>query len=57
MARGIMLFLEDKECKEMDNFMGNKKVYEFEILLGLSTDTDDIMGLLGNINLNIQKNY
>jgi len=50
MARGQMLFLEDLECKSMDKFLGSDKTYEFEIIVGLSTDTDDILGLLENYN-------
>lgn len=50
MARGKMLFLEDVECKSMNNYIGSDKIYEFEIILGLSTDTDDILGLLENYN-------
>jgi len=52
MARGEMLFLEDLECKSMDKFLGLNKIYEFEIILGLSTDTDDILGLLETYNFN-----
>jgi len=51
MARGNMLFLEDSECKQMDKYNNKDKNYEFEIILGLSTDTDDIMGQIDNINL------
>ena len=58
MARGNMLILENGECKNMKKYLSNKKIYEFEILFGFSTDTDDILGLINNINLNnnISKN-
>ena len=52
MARGEMLFLENMECKSMDNYLGSDKIYEFEIILGLSTDTDDILGLLETYKFN-----
>lgn len=50
MARGEMLFLEDLECKSMDNYIGTDKTYEFEIIFGLSTDTDDVLGFINNSN-------
>jgi tRNA U55 pseudouridine synthase TruB len=46
MARGKMLFLEKEELKDMDMYLQKSKTYQFEVILGLSTDTDDIMGLL-----------
>jgi len=52
MARGNMLFLENKDCSLMNTFIGTRKSYEFEIIIGLSTDTDDILGILDNKDLN-----
>ena len=52
MARGTMLFLENEQCRTMDNFLHSKKTYEFEIIIGFSTDTDDILGIIDNTNLN-----
>lgn len=54
MARGNMLFLENKDCSLMNTFIGTRKSYEFEIILGLSTDTDDILGILNNKDLNYE---
>ena len=48
MARGKMLVLEGNECKQMMNYLNNNKSYEFIIVFGMSTDTDDIMGLFEN---------
>lgn len=48
MARGEMLVLEGNECKQMKNYLNNDKSYEFIIIFGMSTDTDDIMGLFEN---------
>jgi tRNA U55 pseudouridine synthase TruB len=50
MASGKMLFLEDKECSDMSAFLKCDKEYEFEICLGISTDTDDILGIIEEIN-------
>ena len=48
-ARGIEPFLEDEEVKQMDKYLFNtNKTYEAEIIFGLSTDTDDIMGMFDN---------
>jgi len=48
MARGKMLILENEECKKMLEYLNNSKYYEFIIVFGISTDTDDIMGLFEN---------
>lgn len=56
MARGSMLFLEDDEKKQMNIYLKKSKIYEFEIILGLSTDTDDILGIL-DTNIQFLDNY
>ena len=48
MARGNMLILENQECKKMNEYLKNNKTYEFIIVFGLATDTDDVMGLFKN---------
>ena len=53
MARGEMLFLANDNCKEMEKHLNHDKEYEFEIILGLKTDTDDPLGLIVNYNTNI----
>jgi len=50
MARGIVLLLVGDECKKMNDYLQTQKEYEFEILFGLSTDTDDPLGIIENIN-------
>ena len=50
LARGLVLLLVGDECKNMDKYLGTIKEYEFEILFGLSTDTDDPMGIIENIH-------
>ena len=44
LARGLVLLLVGNECKNMDKHLGHNKEYEFEIIFGLSSDTDDPMG-------------
>lgn len=46
MARGQLLLLVDDECKEMPKYLTHNKEYKFEIMFGLSTDTDDPLGIL-----------
>jgi tRNA U55 pseudouridine synthase TruB len=46
MARGKMIFIENKELKDMNYYLNKSKTYEFELILGLSTDTDDILGII-----------
>ena len=57
MARGEMLILENDECKQMKNYLNNDKTYEFIIVFGLSTDTDDIMGLFELFKKNSSTNF
>lgn len=45
MAEGLLLILVGDECKNRKTYEQFPKTYEFEILLGISTDTYDIMGL------------
>ncbi len=45
MARGQLLLLIDDECKDMPKYLTHNKEYKFEIIFGLSTDTDDPLGL------------
>lgn len=44
MARGITKVLFDKQTKEMTKHLNSIKTYEFEIIAGVSTNTDDVMG-------------
>jgi len=57
MASGKMLFLEDKECSNMPSFLKCDKEYEFEIGLGISTDTDDILGIIKEINFETSNTF
>lgn len=46
MAEGILLCLIGEECKNKDKYLGLNKKYIFEILIGFSTDTHDLLGLI-----------
>lgn len=46
MAEGLLLILSGEKCKEKDQYLGLPKTYEFEILVGFSTDTSDLLGLV-----------
>lgn len=45
LAEGLLIILVGEECKDKERYLGLDKVYETEIILGLQTDTYDIMGL------------
>lgn len=46
MAYGQMILLKENECKQQDIYCGKKKIYEFKIIYGLLSDTQDILGLI-----------
>ena len=50
MARGITKYLVDGDTKLMQNYLNNVKTYEFNLVLGLKTDTDDIMGIVSELD-------
>ena len=49
MARGNCLFLFNEECKKIDNYKNLDKTYQFKIIIGLQTDSDDPLGLIQTI--------
>jgi|APSaa5957512535_1039671.scaffolds.fasta_scaffold25209_2 tRNA pseudouridine(55) synthase len=51
MARGKLLLLTNNECKYMNLYLNNPKTYEFEIVFGIQTDTDDPLGILESIDI------
>ena len=58
LAEGELLLLFDDECKLMNSYLSKRKIYQWEIIWGLQTDTEDVMGLIQNdININFDKNY
>ncbi len=46
MAEGVMLLLVGEENKNRQAYLNLEKVYQFEVLFGLATDTFDILGLV-----------
>ena len=45
MAEGELLVLVGEACKERDTYLGLDKAYSFEVLVGIGSDTHDILGL------------
>lgn len=45
MASGVVLLLVGDEVHEKDSYLGLDKEYSFEVLLGISTDTLDALGI------------
>lgn len=45
LASGALLVLVGEECKKQKKYLGLDKEYEFEVALGISTDTGDVLGL------------
>ena len=58
LAKGELLLLFDKECKLMNYYLSKRKIYQWEIIWGLQTDTEDVMGIIkNNININLDETY
>lgn len=58
MARGKILIFKNEDCKLAKDYHSNKKTYQFEVIIGIKTDTDDALGiideyLIDNINNNV----
>lgn len=49
-AEGITRVLIGEETRQMPRYLQANKTYEFSIVLGISTTSDDIMGEIENIN-------
>jgi tRNA U55 pseudouridine synthase TruB len=46
MARGTIPVLFGEECKDMHNYTNLSKTYEVKVIIGLKTDSDDVLGIL-----------
>ena len=46
MAEGVLLVMVGEENKEREKYLGLDKEYECEVLLGVSTDTYDVLGVV-----------
>jgi len=51
MAEGVLILLIGDENKKRKEYEGLKKVYEAEIVIGISTDTFDALGMIQRVNL------
>ena len=49
MAEGKLLVLTGDECKNKDPYLGLDKEYEIEILFGVETDTQDVLGKIETV--------
>ena len=49
MARGKVLLLKEEVCKLMPEYLSKDKIYQFEIVLGIQTDSDDPLEIIENI--------
>lgn len=45
MAEGLVIVLAGEECKKKNEYLGLDKVYEYEVLFGVETDTYDCLGV------------
>ena len=57
MARGVTRVLIGEQTKQMEKHLKSNKTYEFYIVPGISTKSDDIMGIIDNINTNINAGH
>ena len=48
LAHGVMLLMIGNATKDRNKYLGLPKVYEFQILFGVETDTYDALGILQN---------
>ena len=62
LAEGDLIILIGDECKNKDAYLGLDKEYEVEVVLGISTDTHDALGLAeisrglpSRVGLDVQK--
>ena len=53
MDEGDMLVLTGEYCKQKDDYLGFDKTYILDILLGISTDTGDMLGIVSNMNIGV----
>lgn len=49
-ASGEIIFLTNEDIKQKDNYLNTDKLYQVELLFGISTDTGDLLGLIKDIN-------
>lgn len=57
MAEGLLLILRGEACKQRDEYLGLDKTYEFEVLFGITSDTQDILGIVEAGDLKVLDNF
>ena len=59
MAHGLMIILTDYDCYKQELYNNLDKIYEFKLLVGIGTDTNDILGIInGNTEtIKVDSNY
>lgn len=45
MAHGLITILTGKDVKQMEEYQKKAKIYKFRFIMGMNTDTDDILGI------------
>lgn len=53
LARGVLLLLVGEEIKHKEKYLSLDKSYEFEAILGIETDTYDLLGLIQSLELKL----
>lgn len=46
MAEGLLILLSGEKCKEKEQYLGFDKVYFVDFVLGIATDSYDVLGLI-----------
>jgi tRNA pseudouridine55 synthase len=54
MASGVLLVLMGDECKKREKYLNLDKEYTFQVLLGVQTDTGDILGLVQKVGATLK---
>jgi tRNA pseudouridine(55) synthase len=49
LASGIIIYLEGDELKDRDKYMNMDKTYKFNLVIGMTTDTRDCLGMIRKI--------
>ncbi len=51
MSEGVLIILVGDECKNKEKYLGMNKEYEIEVLFGVKTDTQDVLGIINGLNM------
>lgn len=55
LAHGVLLLLIGDETKNRADYLNLDKIYRFKILLGVKTDSYDVLGVIQGVNLKISE--